>query len=157
MLRHINRPVSLSVVGTDLPIWSQVATAASIYQKDGQLFHLVLKEPSVPQSNSEDNLALPFPFRLIWLEISPSRAIMTMQESQKLSYRHFWAAGVYGISRYRLHEDPCQQPQEFKLRNYTRSLNLQGYPLPEHLSIDYELWTGQLQLGRYVLDLKIEH
>jgi hypothetical protein len=81
---------------------------------------------------------------------------MTVQETQKLSYRHFWATGVYGISRYWLHDRPPQHPQEMQLRNYTRSLKLKGHPFPEQLWIDYELWAGQLQLGRYVLNLDIE-
>jgi hypothetical protein len=161
MLRYLHRPVSLSVVGTDLPIWSQVATAGTIYQKDGQLFDLILKEPSISEASS-DIESLPDPskapsFRLLWLEISPDRVILTMQETQKLSYRHFWATGVYGISRYWLHDELLKQPQEMYLRNYTRSLKLKGHPLPEQLWIDYELWAGQLQLGRYVLNLDIEH
>ncbi|PSB05179.1 hypothetical protein [Merismopedia glauca] len=157
MLRHLRRPVSLSVVGTDLPIWSQVATAAMIYQKDGQLFDLVLKEPSISEATSDSALYKDTSFRLLWLEISPDRVIMTMQETQKLSYRHFWATGVYGISRYWLHDEPPKQPQGMQLRNYTRSLKLKGHPLPEQLSIDYELWAGQLQLGRYILNLDIEY
>jgi hypothetical protein len=161
MLRCLHRPVSLSIVGTDLPIWSQIATAGTIYQKDAQQFDLILKEPIIPEATAEVNqkrgLGEYNSFRLLWLEISADRATLTMQETQKLSYRHFWATGVYGVSRYWLHDELPKQPQAIYLRNYTRSFKLKGYPLPERLSIDYELWAGQLQLGRYVLNLDIEY
>jgi hypothetical protein len=161
MLRCLHRPVSLSVVGTDLPIWSQIATAGTIYQKDARQFDLILKEPTIPEAtskvNQKPNLGEYDSFRLLWLEISPDRAIMTVQDTQKVSYRHFWATGVYGVSRYWLYDELPKHPQEIYLRNYTRSFQLKGHPLPEYLSIDYELWAGQLQLGRYVLNLDIEY
>ena len=42
-----------------------------------------------------------------------------------------------------------------RLRNYTRQLEFSGGSLPEHLRLDYELWSGQLSLGRYVLNLEV--
>jgi len=46
---------------------------------------------------------------------------------------------------------------QINLRNFTRSLTLTGKPIPEHLRLEYELWSDKLQLGRYVLDLEIHH
>jgi hypothetical protein len=91
------------------------------------------------------------------MEISPYRVIMTMQGNGKLSYRHFWEKGVYGVNRYWLQSDSLQGHEGFRLRNYTRSLKLEGRPLPQHLRLEYELWAEQVQLGRYVLNLDIHH
>ena len=160
MLTHHRRPVCLSLVSTDLPIWSTVETAATLYQKDQERFHLLLNEPSLPDQDTEPQAAPNQPNpqrRLLWLEISPYRVIMTMQEGGKWSYRHLWEPGVYGVSRYWLQGNSMKSYDLFRLRNYTRSLNLQGRPLPQHLCLEYELWTENLQLGRYVLNLEILH
>ncbi|HEY9598197.1 MAG TPA: hypothetical protein V6D33_11060 [Cyanophyceae cyanobacterium] len=163
MLTHHRRPVCLSLVSTDLPVWSTVETAATLYQKDRERFHLLLSEPSPP--DWEPELVTPEQSkapqngnrRLLWLEISPYRLIMTMQENGRLSYRHLWEPGVYGVSRYWLNSDSPQGYESLRLRNYTRSLKLVGHPLPRNLQLEYELWSSNLQLGRYVLNLQIHH
>jgi hypothetical protein len=157
MLAHHRRPVCLSMVSTDLPVWSTIETAATLYQKDKDKFHILLTEPPIPdwESPSQES-EIPKP-RLIWLEISPYRVIMTMQTSGKLSYRHLWETGVYGISRYWLNNDSSSINGSLRLRNYTRNLILEGRPLPKHLQVEYELWSQNLQLGRYILNLDIHH
>lgn len=161
MLTHHRRPVCLSLVSTDLPIWSTVETAATLYQKDQKRFHLLLNEPSLcdqePEQKAIDSNQLNPKRRLLWLEISPYRVIMTMQESGKWSYRHLWEPGVYGISRYWLQGDSLKGYELLRLRNYTRSLTLEGSPLPQHLYLEYELWAEKVQLGCYVLNLDIHH
>ncbi|MGB7443475.1 MAG: hypothetical protein WA919_20620 [Coleofasciculaceae cyanobacterium] len=180
MLTNNRVPVSLSLLSLDLPIWSTVETAATLYQKDQEKFHLLLKEPNLPDlepeltttgeaaadigglnesasRNNHPSRPTPQTSRLLWLEISPYRVIMTMQEQGKLSYRHLWEQGVYGISRYWCQRDFLQGYQSFQLRNYTRSLRLEGRPLPQNLRLEYELWSGQLMFGHYVLNLDIHH
>jgi hypothetical protein len=163
MLTYHRRPVCLSLISTDLPIWSTVETAATLYQKDKERFHLLLSEPSLPEWEPElaatsdtkpPNTKNP---RLLWLEISPYRVIITMQENGKLSYRHLWEPGVYGISRYWLQGDSLKGFESLRLRNYTRSLKLEGHPLPQDLRLEYELWSEKIQLGHYVLSLQIHH
>jgi hypothetical protein len=177
MLTHHRKPVHLSIVSTDMPVWTSVQTIATLYQKDQERFHVLLTEPRVIESRgtwrdsirNSDNpqiAAPPMPTpRLLWLEISPYRVIMTMQGDGKLSYRHLWERGIYGTSRYWLQGDPggthsvdrMGQSSQLKLRNYTPRLHLDGYPLPESLRLEYELWADQTQLGCYVLNLEIEH
>ncbi|MDJ0619950.1 MAG: hypothetical protein QNJ63_24955 [Calothrix sp. MO_192.B10] len=168
MLTHHRKLVSLSLVSVDLPVWSVVETAATLYQKDRDRFHLLLTAP--PQQNNSWNIsfAAPQPLgtdkihgptgpRILWLEISPYRVIMTMQGNSQLSYRHFWEKGVYGVTRYWLPNESLQPQQPIRLRNFTNVLELIGYSVPEHLRVEYELWTGKMQLGRYVLNLEIKH
>src|SRR6476469_1948802 len=171
MLTHHRKPVCLSFVSTDLPIWSVVETAATLYQKDQERFHLLLTEPMIPDRaiavETTDTAALggvpstherpptPAP-RLLWLEISPYRVIMTMQGNGRFSYRHFWEQGVYGLSRYWLQSELSTSNGQMRLRNFTRSLKLDGKPLPHRLRIEYELWSEKVQLGAYVLNLEIE-
>ncbi|MBP0000636.1 MAG: hypothetical protein J7641_16835 [Cyanobacteria bacterium SID2] len=157
MLTH-RKPACLSLISLDLPLWSVVETTATLYQKDQQRFHLLLNEPVVmgwepdgPESSPDPNAS-----RLLWFELSPSRAIATMQGQGGLSYRHLWERGMYGISRYWLRGDDADAHSQIRLRNYTRSLELSGRPLPDRVRLEYELWAGQLQLGRYVLHLEID-
>jgi hypothetical protein len=166
MLAHRRLPVCLSFLSTDLPILQTVETSATLYQKDREKFHLLLTQEDYPQSeNPLDHTAKN---RLIWLEISPYRTVMTMQGSGLLNYRHFWEKGVYGTSRYWLKSNSTTQfnlqatstsyQQDcLRLRNFTRSLELEGDPLPEHLRVEHELWSDRLRLGHYVLDLEIHH
>ena len=160
MLTHSRKPVSLSVVSVDLPVRSLVETAATLYPRDNGQFHLLLHEPEI--FDWEPGLPELFPRtpdkpRLLWLEVSPYRAVMTMQGNTKYSYRHLWQNGMYGISRYYLQTDSETVPRQFKMRNFTRSLELGGSPFPEYLRLEYELWSEKLQLGRYVLSLEIHH
>ncbi len=164
MLTHHRRPVCLSLISTDLPIWSTIETAATLYQKDTNRFHLLLTEPAVLEQNPSEP---PLPgtshnpgasnARLLWLELSPYRAIMTMQGNGNLSYRHLWEKGVYGISRYWLHHESLQGNSSLRLRNFTRSFILEGHPLPTRLRIEYELWAEKVPMGRYILSLDIHH
>jgi hypothetical protein len=82
---------------------------------------------------------------------------MTMQGNGKLSYRHLWERGIYGLSRYWLHSDSLDAHGQVRLRNFTKSLTLEGHPLPEHLRLEYELWSEKVQLGSYILNLEIHH
>ncbi len=158
MLTYHRRPVCLSLLSTDLPVLSTLETAATLYQKDNTRFHLLLSQTDIPLSVAEILTPNSGEKQLIWLEISPYRVIMTMQGQQQFSYRHFWEQGVYGISRYWLNDrDESLSSQSFRLRNYTRSLTLEGLELPEFLRIEYELWTESVCLGHYVLHLEIFH
>ena len=159
MSNNHRRPVSLSLMSTDLPILSTIETAATLYQKDRFRFHLLLNQPEVIKSvaETEPTLAVETARQLLWLELSPARAIMTLQGNGKFCYRHFWEPGIYGVSRYWLNDDKGDISNAFRLRNYTRSLQLDGDIWPEYLRVEYELWSGKVQLGNYVLHLEIYH
>ncbi len=141
---------------------------ATLYQKAPEQFHVLLTEPCINEFNEgispetgERTIAAPPTSlsspRLLWLEISPTRLVMTMQGNGKFSYRHFWERGIYGVSRYWLQSNPVGPNNQLQLRNFTRQLRLHGRPLPRFLQLEYELWTGNLQLGCYVLQLEIDH
>lgn len=163
MLTYHQLPISVSLLSIDLPLWYTFKTAATLEQKDQQRFHLLLNEPAPPEWEPELSRNGDCPqltsesLRFLWLEISPYRVSMTMQEQGKLSYRHLWQQGVYGISRYYLQRDSLEGYQSLQLRNYTRSLELDGYPVPRNLRLEYELWSDKFRLGRYVLNLQIDH
>ncbi|MCC5626216.1 hypothetical protein LC574_35190, partial [Nostoc sp. CHAB 5715] len=53
MLTHHRKPVCLSLISTDLPIWSVVETAATLYQKDTDRFHLLLTAPPLISCEAE--------------------------------------------------------------------------------------------------------
>ncbi|MGM3306851.1 hypothetical protein ACSQ6I_12930 [Anabaena sp. WFMT] len=170
MLTHHRKPVCLSIISTDLPVWSVVETAGTLYQKDTDRFHLLLTAPPLiscevgsfinPEENfpkSINNADLPSSPRILWLEISPYRVIMTMQGNSQVSYRHFWEQGVYGVSRYWLPAESLQPHKPLRLRNFTKNLHLSGKNLPENLRLEYELWSEKVQLGSYILNLEIHH
>ncbi|MTJ54568.1 hypothetical protein FJR38_18835 [Anabaena sp. UHCC 0253] len=170
MLTHHRKPVCLSMISTDLPIWSVVETAGTLYQRDTDKFHLVLTAPPLISCevgnylHPEDTLSQPknnfFPPsspRVLWLEISPHRVIMTMQGNGQVSYRHLWELGVYGISRFWLPDESLQRHEPIRLRNFTKSFIISGHPFPNHLRLEYELWAGKLQLGRYILNLEVQN
>lgn len=148
MLTHHRQPVSLSWISTDLLVSSVVKTVATLDQKDQERFNLLLTEPS-PQAATANSLPL------LWIAISPYRVIMTRQAIGQLNYRHFWERGVYGTSCYWLNANPVQDSEPLQLRNFTRSLTLVGRPLPQKLQVEYELWSGDVQLGNYVLNVEI--
>ncbi len=174
MLTHHRLPVHMSLISTDLPVWSVIETAATLYQKESDRFHLLLKEPieCIPEyqpitarsNESSDGTNLsdkPEPsngtsLRLLWLELSPYRVIMTMQSQGKFGYRHFWEQGIYGTSRYWFQDDHPGKTGYLRLQNFTRSLVLQQSPLPTYLRVDYELWSDKVAMGRYVLNIDIQ-
>ncbi len=95
---------------------------------------------------------------LLWLELSPYRVMLRMQSNNRFSYHHFWERGVYGISRYCLNsQHNSEVGNSFRLRNYTRHLKLDCNPLPTSLQVQYELWSGKLKLGTYLLHLDIDN
>jgi len=160
MLTQHQCPVSLLHLSSNLPVYSEVATVATIYQKDLQFFHVVLATPpdfSDSLAPLEANVAtlIDTTPRLLWLELSPSRVTMTIQGNSNFSYRHTWERGIYGISRYWLADSPTAQSGQFCLSNYTRSLVVQGSPLPQFVRVEYELWANQVRLGNYILNLEI--
>lgn len=146
----------------DLPVWSVTETAATVYQKESEQFHILLTEPAIREQQRESRfdddvltLSANYPPRLLWIEVSPYRMTMTMQGNGRFSYRHFWEQGVYGLNRYWLQRGAGDRSEQIKLRNFTRSLSLVGSPLPEHLRLEYELWSSNLRLGHYALNLEI--
>ena len=170
MLTHHRKPVSLALISTDLPFWSVVETAGTLYQKDTDKFHLLLTEPPRTTSKLGNSLSSqnfrgenttntkpPKTPRILWMEISPYRIIMTMQGNNQVSYRHFWEQGVYGISRYWLPTESLEPSHPIRLRNFTKTLSLNAHDFPEHLQLEYELWAGKVQLGTYILNLEIKH
>ena len=159
MLTYHQRPICLSWISTDLPFWSSIETAATIYQREKERFHLLLNQPLLPADGMSLPIASDQGTSLLWLELSPYRVIMTMQGNGKLGYRHFWETGIYGLSRYWLHnaEADFYDNKILRLRNFTRTLQLEGRPLPESLRLEYELWSEKVRLGHYVLHLEIQH
>lgn len=155
MRTHHSCPVSLSLMSTDLPILSTIETAGTLYQKDHLRFHLLLNQPDTGKATGEFTSSVETAKQLFWLEISPSRVIMTLQGNGKFAYRHFWETGIYGVSRYWLNNEGGELTDAFRLRNYTRSIELHGEIFPEYLRVEYELWTGRVQLGHYVLHLEV--
>ena len=170
MLTHHHKPVCLSLISTDLPFWSVVETAGTLYQKDTDRFHLLLTAPPLITCEVENspitketlphrtnNAYAPSSPRILWLEISPYRVIMTMQGNDQVSYRHFWEQGVYGVSRYWLPTESLPPNHPIRLRNFTKILTLTGKQFPEQLRLEYELWAEKVQLGCYILNLEIKH
>lgn len=180
MLSQSRKPVCLSLMSFDMPVWSMIETSATLYQKEQEQFHVLLTEPPIYEhplvrsnaSSTEGSSSYPEPDetvpsasaseakpqspRLLWLEISPYRVTMTMQGNGQFSYRHFWEQGIYGLNRYWLQSDRMERTNQMRLRNFTRSLTLTGKNnMPEHLRLEYELWSHQVCLGHYVMNLEI--
>jgi hypothetical protein len=158
VLTTYHTAVQLSLLSPNSPISSVIETGATLYCKGAEQFDLLLTEPCIfetlPGSESTPSNLSPTP-RLLWLELSPYRLKMTMQGNGQMSYRHVWERGTYGISRYWLYPDldsSCLQ-----LRNFTRRYTFEGFPLPNHIQLEYELWSTQLRLGLHVLELQIQH
>ncbi len=162
MLTYHHRSASLCLISTDLPMVSSFETAATVYQKDQEKFHILLREPKSPQSVVESDIKpentckfLGSKTRLVWLEIYPKRVVMTVQSNDKLNYRHCWSLGVHSISRYWLNGKSHPQNKSLHLQNFTKSLTLEGNCFPQNLRIEYQLWSDQVSLGNYVLHLEI--
>lgn len=158
MITYPRKSISLSLTSSDLCVSSHVETAATLYQKANDCFHLLLTEPALmePQGSARGIATAAQP-RLLWLEISPYRLIMTMQSNGKFSYRHWLERGIYGMSRYWLQDGELGQGGQLRLRNFTRQMDFVGHPLPTSLTVEYELWANRVQMGRYRLDLEIHH
>ena len=161
MLAHHRKLINLSLTSVDLPLQATLKTAATLYRKDAERFQVVFKQPPFPDR-------LPHPSQtalrgnpnhgLLWLELSAHRVIMTMQGQGKLGYRHSWEKDGYGTSRYWLHDETLDRDaSSLHLKNFTRQLQLFGDLLPSRLHLEYELYSGQSQLGRYILSLEIQH
>ncbi|MEM8675353.1 MAG: hypothetical protein AAGF83_15985 [Cyanobacteria bacterium P01_G01_bin.67] len=157
MLVNRHHTVHLSFISTDLPIWNVIEAKASLYQKDTERFHLLLNQQKLPHSIMPMTSQNKSEQGLFWLEISPYRVMMTMQSNGKLSYRHFWERGIYGVSRYCLNSDPEQPSQSLRFRNFTRYLKVDQDPFPTDVRIEYEMWTAKVHLGSYILHLNIEN
>ncbi len=156
MLVNRYQTVHLSFISTDLPIWKVIEAKASLYQKDQERFHLLLNQQNLPHSIIPMSEQDKSEQGLFWLEISPYRVMMTMQSNSKLSYRHFWEQGIYGVSRYCLNTDLDQPSQSLRFRNFTRYLKVENNPFPRNVRIEYEMWSGKVYLGSYILHLDIE-
>ncbi len=156
MLVNRYQTVHLSFISTDLPIWQVIEAQASLYQKDQERFHLLLNQQNLPHSVMSASDQEKSEQGLFWLEISPYRVMMTMQSNGRLSYRHFWEQGIYGVSRYCLNTDPDQPSQSLRFRNFTRYLKVENNPFPSNVRIEYEMWSARVHLGSYILHLEIE-
>ncbi len=156
MLVNRYQTVHLSFISTDLPIWQVIEAQASLYQKDQERFHLLLNQQNLPHSVMLASDQEKSEQGLFWLEISPYRVMMTMQSNGRLSYRHFWEQGIYGVSRYCLNTDPDQPSQSLRFRNFTRYLKVENNPFPSNVRIEYEMWSGRVHLGSYILHLEID-
>jgi hypothetical protein len=186
MPTQLHCPVRLSLNSMDAPL-SELDTVGTLYPQTGDRYHLVMTEPLVqdrvpawptefdpgwhPHSAAQTApaVAVPTP-RLLWFEFSPYRATVTMQGNGQLSYRHLFEPSVFSLSRYWL-QAPVMQGgyasngpsgrlqgnEQLRLRNFTRLLHVKGNPLPRLLLIDYELWSGQTILGRFELELEMNH
>lgn len=155
MLVNRYQTVYLSIISTDLPIWNVIEASASLYQRDQERFHLLLHQQNLPAFSpfvSQQDKMTP---GLFWLEISPNRVMMTMQSNGKLSYRHFWERGTYGVSRYCLSDYAKEPIKSIRLRNFTRYLRIEMDPYPKSVRLEYEIWSAQVQLGSYVFHLNI--
>ena len=156
MLVNSYKTVYLSWISTDLPVWHTIETSASLYQKDCERFHLLLTQQNLPHSVSPSTESNRLDRGLFWLEISPYRVMMTMQSNGKLSYRHFWEKGIYGVSRYCLNTALDQPSQSLRFRNFTRYLQVNNDPFPRNVRIEYEMWSAKVHLGSYILHLDID-
>ncbi|MBP0022018.1 MAG: hypothetical protein J7647_31235 [Cyanobacteria bacterium SBLK] len=157
MLAHHRKFVCLSLSRVDLPLQSTIETAATLYRKDAERFHVLLKKPTFPDRISGNAILTPKNSDgLLWLELSAHRVIMTMQGQGKLGYRHFWEKDRYGTSRYWLHGDTVDRNGSLQLKNFTHRLHLSSRGLPHRLHLEYQLYSGDLQLGEYILDLEIQ-
>ena len=158
MLNQHRRQVSLSLMSFDMPVWSVTRTAATLYPNGDGQFHILLTEPVVQERALPKSLrpvkTLPRSPRLLWLELSAYRIIMTMQGNGRFSYRHFWEPGVYGKNRYWLQSRDSEK-ECIQLRNFTRSLDVTGHSVPERMRLEYELWSYNLCLGHYVMNLDV--
>jgi hypothetical protein len=155
MLVNRHQTVYLSFISTDLPVWNVIEATASLYQKERERFHLLLHQQNLPHSVSIGEQEK-FNQGLFWLEITPYRVMLTMQSNNRLSYRHFWEKGIYGVSRYCLNTNSDEPSKSLRFRNFTRYLKVEQDIYPTNVRIEYEMWSDQLQLGSYILHLELD-
>jgi hypothetical protein len=159
MLAKRHQTVHLSFISTDLPFWNTIEAKALLFQNDRERFHLLLNQQNLPQSIVAEAEPDKLQQGIFWLDISPYQVSMTMQSNGRLSYRHFWQRGIYGVSRYCLNSELNSESnfssQSLVLRNFTHSLEVNSDPLPRIVRIEYEIWSAQLNLGSYILHLEI--
>jgi len=156
MLVNRSQTVSLSFVSTDSPTWNTIVAKASMFQKGEEEFHLLLERQTLPHSTFPTMKETESRQGIFWLDISPYRVTMTMQSNGKLSYRHFWERGIYGMSRYCLNTDPSQPSQSIRFQNFTRYLQVENDPFPRSVRIEYELWSANSCLGSYLMHVEID-
>ena len=154
MLINRHQIVYLSFISTDLPVWNTIEAAASLYQKSAEKFHLLLNQQNLPQSIFSDDQEK-FDRGLFWLEITPYRVMLTMQSNNKLSYRHFWEKGIYGVSRYCFNGNLDEPSKSIRFSNFTRHLKVEQDVYPKNVRIEYEMWSEKVQLGSYILHLDL--
>ena len=154
MLINRHQTVYLSFISTDLPVWNVIEATASLYQKDRDRFHLLLNQQNLPHSVSPNNQKK-CDRGLFWLEITPYKVMLTMQSNNRLSYRHFWEKGIYGISRYCLNTNPDEPNKSLRFRNFTRYLKVEQDTYPTSVRIEYEMWSEKAQIGSYILHLDV--
>jgi hypothetical protein len=187
MLPQLRRPVCLTLSALNQEFSTRVETFATVYQKAADRFHLVLTEPLIWDRTTQPE-ASPMlggiaiaTTRLLWLEMSPQRATLTMQGNGPFSYRHCWEHHALGSSRFWLH-DPSPPPASptpppaarreptpylaegpklapgyrLSLRNYTHSLiGRWQAEWPLQLRVDYELYAADLAMGHYCFNLEM--
>lgn len=163
MLTQLRCPIRLSFSSTDLLVDVTIETVGTLYQKDHDRYHLLLTEPFTGQwdvlfykQEHSTSTTVPTP-RLLWIEFSAYRVTLTMQGNGGLSYRHLFEPGVFGISRFWLQDQPQNAIEQMRLRNFTRNLHVKGNPFPNYLLLEYELWSQNLKLGDYTLNVEIQH
>jgi hypothetical protein len=156
--RHTTVTVNLSSISNDSPFGNTIETKASMWQKDAERFHLLLNQQQLPQSIATQGEAKTdaLQWGIFWLDISPYQVTMTMQSDGGLSYRHFWERGIYSMSKYCLNTESNLPSQSLILRNFTRSLIVKSDSCPRLVLIEYEIWSVQLHLGSYILQLEID-
>ena len=153
MLINRHRTVCLSFISTDFPVWNVIETSATLDRRDKEKFHLLLDGQDLPHSVFDSDRGKCYQ-GLFWLEITPYRVVLTMQSDNKLSYRHFWEKGIYGVSRYCLNSS-AEQPSILQFRNFTRYLKVEQDDCLRNVRIEYEMWSDKLKLGSYILHLDV--
>jgi len=154
----LHRSVCLYLLSTDLGICSKINTSATLYPREQEVFHLFIEGVDFPTSRLKEEKTSPQGQKgVIWLEISSSRMVMTMQGQGNYSYRHHWEKGRPSRSYFWFNTQDGQEKHSFRVANFTQRLLLQGNTLPKLVHLDYELGLKPVLLGKYSLSLEIYH
>jgi len=81
---------------------------------------------------------------------------MTMRYNGQVSYRHFWEKGFTVLAVIGWEMSHCMARIRYASRNFTRRLTLVNHTTGAS-GVEYELWTENVQLGRYILNVEINH